>query len=129
VRSGCVESLHSGHLVCLGADGTVVASAGDPAQPVFPRSCAKPLQAVGMHGLGFAGPPAWLALAASSHSGEALHLEVVAEMLAAGGFSEDDLQCPPDRPLDSTRPPSRLAMNCSGKHAAMLLTCRAQGWP
>lgn len=24
--------------------------------------------------------------------------------------------------------PSRLQMNCSGKHAAMLLTCRASGW-
>ncbi|MEV5447857.1 asparaginase, partial [Streptomyces sp. NPDC052644] len=25
--------------------------------------------------------------------------------------------------------PSRLAMNCSGKHAGMLLTCLAAGWP
>jgi L-asparaginase II len=31
--------------------------------------------------------------------------------------------------LAGDRPPSRLAMNCSGKHAGMLSACVAAGWP
>jgi L-asparaginase II len=27
------------------------------------------------------------------------------------------------------KPPTRISMNCSGKHAAMLLTCVTNGWP
>jgi L-asparaginase II len=38
-----------------------------------------------------------------------------------------------DRPLDEelrrTAEPTRLAMNCSGKHAGMLATCVINGWP
>ena len=38
-----------------------------------------------------------------------------------------------DRPLDEelrrTSQPTRLAMNCSGKHAGMILTCHVNGWP
>ncbi len=52
--------------------------------------------------------------------------------------SEADLQTPADYPLDDaareaiireggTREP--VLMNCSGKHAAMLATCVANGWP
>ena len=48
------------------------------------------------------------------------------------------LQTPPDYPVDELEklafvraghPPSPVAMNCSGKHAAMLATCVANGWP
>jgi len=38
-----------------------------------------------------------------------------------------------DRPLDEelrrTTQPTRLAMNCSGKHSGMILTCHINGWP
>ena len=58
---------------------------------------------------------------------------------SAAGLGPDDLGCPP-RPAASTsatkaawlvdgRAPERLAMNCSGKHAAMLSACVAAGWP
>jgi L-asparaginase II len=138
VRSGCVENVHSGHLIALAAGGSAIASFGDPAQPVFPRSCVKPLQATGMVQLGLAGPAEWIALAAASHSGQPQHLGVVQQMLASAGLDEHDLACPAAMPLDAAasaewvragRPPTRLAMNCSGKHAAMLLTCRARDWP
>jgi L-asparaginase II len=132
VRSGVVESVHSGHLVVL--DGEDVIELGDPRQPLFPRSANKPLQAVGMRRHGLAVPPPQLALAAASHSGEPRHVDLVRAMLASGGFSEDDLGCPPAWPLDDAARtawsgPRRICMNCSGKHAAMLLTCRANGWP
>ena len=51
-------------------------------------------------------------------------------------LSEKDLQNAKDKPLGETerrawgnQEPTRLAMNCSGKHAGMLATCVAAGWP
>jgi L-asparaginase II len=131
VRSGVVESVHSGHLVVLNDE---VIEVGAPGQPLFPRSSNKPLQAVGMRRLGLDVPPPHLALAAASHSGEQHHVDIVAAMLASGGFTEDDLGCPPAWPIDDSartdaHAPRRITMNCSGKHAAMLLTCRANDWP
>ena len=131
VRSGVVESVHSGHLVIV--DGDVI-ELGDPGQPLFPCSSNKPPQATGMRRLGLDVPPPQLALGAASHSGEPQHVDGVAAMLASGGLTEDDLGCPPSWPIDEAARtaadrPRRLTMNCSGKHAAMLLTCRANDWP
>jgi L-asparaginase II len=75
-----------------------------------------------------------LALAVASHSGSPQQRQLIADELAAAALTEADLECPPDYPIDPDeyrayvaqgRPPSRLAMNCSGKHAAMLRTCLA----
>jgi L-asparaginase II len=79
-----------------------------------------------------------LALAAASHSGEDFHVAGVRAILASAGLTEEALQCPPDYPLDEKAnramiaagaEPDRIHMNCSGKHAAMLATCVAAGWP
>jgi L-asparaginase II len=137
VRSGFVESVHHGIAVAVDADGDVVAAAGDWQAPVFPRSSAKPLQAVAMLRAGLELDGHLLALACASHSGERYHLDGVRRMLAAAALTEQDLQNTPDLPLDADersawqhrgRPASALAQNCSGKHAAMLATCRANGW-
>jgi L-asparaginase II len=133
-RSGVVESVHTGHLVVLGPDGRVRFSAGDPDQPIFPRSSLKPVQAVGMLRAGLVADSEEIALGAASHSGSDLHLRLIAGELAAAGLTEDDLECPPDYPLGEAeyrayltagRPQRRLAMNCSGKHTAMLRTVLA----
>jgi L-asparaginase II len=137
VRSGFVEGHHHGSVVALAADGTPAWSVGNVTSTVLPRSCNKPLQAVGMVGLGLDLPPELLALACASHSGEAFHLDGVRRILALGDLSESALQTPPDYPLDdaaklvairSGAEPTPIAMNCSGKHAAMLLTCVVNGW-
>jgi L-asparaginase II len=134
VRSGFVESLHSGSVAVLGADGSVVAEVGDPSGAVFPRSSNKPMQAVAMLRAGLPiDQPDELALVAASHFGEPMHLERIRSMLDRGGLSEADLRCPPDWPLsESARAEvsdrQRLRMNCSGKHTGMLLTCQAAGW-
>ncbi len=139
IRSGRVESWHRGSLVVLHADGSVVVSAGVTDRPMFPRSSNKPMQATAMLGCGLdlAGDRL-LALAAASHSGEGFHVGGVREILAAAGLGETDLQCPPDLPLDDEAKSDllraggkrdRVHMNCSGKHAAMLATCVAAGWP
>jgi L-asparaginase II len=79
-----------------------------------------------------------LAIGAGSHNGEDGHRELAAAMLEAVGLGHDDLGCPPALPqheatkaawLVEDRVPDRLAMNCSGKHAAMLSACVAAGWP
>ena len=135
VRSGVVESVHRGALLALAADGSVAYAIGDAWTPLFPRSANKPLQAVAMlrHGLSLDGE--LLALAAASHSGERFHVDGARQILADAGLDASFLQCPPALPMDPTAnrdaggAASRLAMNCSGKHAAMLATCVANDWP
>jgi L-asparaginase II len=137
VRSGFVEGHHHGSVVALDAEGLVDWSVGDVASVVLPRSCNKPLQALGMVRLGLDLEPELLALACASHSGEYFHVAGVRRILAQGGLDEAALQTPPDYPLDAgardaviraggdKRP---VLMNCSGKHAAMLLTCVVNAW-
>ncbi len=137
VRSGFVEGHHHGAVVALAADGSVDWSVGDVSSPMLPRSSNKPLQALGMVRMGLDLEPELLALACASHSGEEFHIAGVRRILQQAGLDESALQTPPDFPLDdvardavvraggSKQP---VLMNCSGKHAAMLLTCVVNGW-
>ncbi|MGQ5634782.1 MULTISPECIES: asparaginase [unclassified Streptomyces] len=137
VRGGVVEGIHYGSVVVLGAGGRVDFQLGDIEAAFYPRSAVKPLQAVAMlrAGLPLDGP--LLSLAAASHSGEDRHLAGTRRILDLAGLTEDDLRNVPDLPYDPVvrdawiregRDPSRLAQNCSGKHAAMLWTARLGGW-
>lgn len=137
VRSGIVEGHHYGCVVALDPDGSVAWSVGDVTRPMLPRSSNKPLQAIAMVRLGLDLPPELLALSTASHSGEDFHVDGVRRILAGAGLDESALQCPPDLPEDDdTRTallragegPSRIRMNCSGKHASMLATCVLNGW-
>jgi len=137
VRSGFVEGHHYGSVVALDADGRSAWSVGDVENPVLPRSCNKPLQAVGMLRAGLDLDGELLALAAASHSGEPFHLEGARRILSGAGLDESALQTPPDYPIDDLAKEeyiraggqrSPIAMNCSGKHAAMLATCVVNGW-
>ena len=138
VRSGFVECLHRGSVVALDADGSVAFAVGDPERPILPRSSNKPMQAVAMLRAGLDLDGKLLALACASHSGEPFHLDGVREILASAGLDESALQTPPDYPVDEVEKlayvarggqPAAVAMNCSGKHAAMLATCVRNGWP
>jgi L-asparaginase II len=137
VRSGFVEGVHRGSVVGLAADGSLTLSVGDPDAPMFPRSANKPLQAAAMLEAGLDLQGELLALAASSHSGEPFHLDGVRAVLAVAGLDVDALRTPPDWPYDPAAARSwvraghdaeRVAHNCSGKHAAMLLTSVVNGW-
>ncbi|MGY1744430.1 asparaginase [Blastococcus sp. SYSU D00695] len=138
-RSGFLESVHRGALVVLSADGEVAHAAGDVARPVLPRSSNKPVQATAYLDAGWAPrSAAELAIAAGSHSGEDGHRGLAGEVLAGAGLTPAALGCPPALPqheptraawLVAGRGPERAAMNCSGKHAAMLAACVAAGWP
>ncbi|MBO0980611.1 asparaginase [Microbacterium sp. SD291] len=136
-RSGFVESRHAGAAVVLSPDGDVIARHGNADALILPRSSLKPLQAVACITAGAALDGEQLALSTASHTGTDRHAAVVREVLTAGGLTEDDLGCPPAWPSDAaTRDEmvrehgsrSRIRMNCSGKHAAMLRACVATGW-
>jgi len=136
-RGGFVESAHRATIAVTAADGSLIDAWGAADDPVFPRSSNKPIQAVAMVRAGLSLPPQHLALACASHSAQPFHLDGVRDMLSAAGLTEADLQNTPDLPYDAderdvwiaaghtARP---LAQNCSGKHAAMLATCRLNGW-
>jgi len=135
-RGPFVESEHRVALVVLEPDGTTAWRAGSVDVPMLPRSALKPAQAVAVLDAGARLDDRELALAAGSHSGEPEHLALAAGLLARHGLDADALGCPPARPLGlaadhawGDRAPERLAMNCSGKHAAMLAACVARGWP
>ncbi|HEU5152636.1 MAG TPA: asparaginase [Iamia sp.] len=137
VRGGWVESVHRGRMVVLDGSGRATTDLGAVADAVLLRSCAKPLQAVAMVRAGWDPPTDRLALACASHDGTDAHLAVVRATLAAAGLTEGDLGCPPGYALDPeagayqrvTEGPDRIHHGCSGKHAAMLATCRHRGWP
>ena len=135
VRSGVVESQHRGFLLALNADGSVNLELGDSSHLIFPRSTVKSFQGAAMVRNGLQLEPRLLALGASSHSGSAEHIAAVREILATVNLDESALQCMLDKPLGDTerraygdQSPTRIAMNCSGKHAAMLVTCVKNGW-
>ncbi|MET7317561.1 asparaginase [Streptomyces thermoviolaceus] len=137
VRGGVTEGVHYGSVVVLDATGDAVFRLGDPEAAFYPRSALKPLQAVAMVRAGLPLEGDLLSLAAASHSGEERHLDGTRRILRLAGLSEDRLRNVPDLPFDPAvrdtwvregRGPSRLAQNCSGKHAAMLYTCVLNDW-
>jgi len=137
VRSGFIESRHIGSAIVLDQHGDVQRSIGAPASPVFPRSSLKPFQAIAVMNSGVQLNGAHAVLATASHTGTFKHMSTVRAMLATAGLTEDALKCPPAWPQDEQARTEmirqgvgqqRIAMNCSGKHAAMLLACAANGW-
>jgi L-asparaginase II len=126
------------------ADGSLLASVGDPDAFIYLRSAAKPFQLAPFVASGrfdaydFPAPTEALAIMAASHAGEDRHARTVQALLRAGGLTRDVLACgthPPfdretaDRLLRDGEPPSPLRHNCSGKHAGMALHAKAAGWP
>ncbi|WP_116283364.1 asparaginase [Subtercola boreus] len=141
-RSGFVESRHVGSAVVLSPGGDVLSTLGDPSAPIIPRSCLKPFQALAvlraLHGSGVSLDAVQTVLATASHAGTPEHVAVVQSILDLAGLAPDALQCPHDWPGSSAARDglvrsgldrSPLYMNCSGKHAAMLLACVVNDWP
>jgi L-asparaginase II len=140
IRGGMVESRHRGAVAVVDADGATVLAVGDVAQPVFPRSAIKALQAMPLVESGAADryglSDEELALACASHSGEPAHVEGVERMLAKAGLDPTALRCGAHWPLSQpaafalaqkTGAPSALHNNCSGKHAGFLCLACAMG--
>ena len=139
-RNGFLENRFFGSAVVVDADGVQVAALGDPAAGVYPRSALKPFQAIASLRCGaeLSGPA--LALTAGSHQGTPYHQDLAAQVLGNIELGHDDLACPAafpsaasqvaqsalqQAPLPLER--SRLAHNCSGKHAGFLAATVAAG--
>ena len=136
-RSGFIESRHVGAAVVVAADGEIIDELGDAGAPVFPRSSLKPFQALAIREAGVHLTPLQTALSMASHGGTPAHVDVVREILALGSLRESDLGCPADWPGDRAARDAvirtdagaqQVFMNCSGKHAAMLLACVQHDW-
>ena len=136
-RSGVDESIHFGAVVCLGRNGDIDFSLGDPHAQIFPRSSTKPLQALAMVRSGLSLPPEKLALVCSSHNGETIHQQTALAILAEFGLDESALGNTHAYPMhtqsahDAIRAglsTSALQMGCSGKHSGMVATCVINGW-
>jgi L-asparaginase II len=139
-RGPRIESRHAGAIAVVRPSGEVVASIGDLAAPIFPRSAIKPLQAIACIETGaadhFGFTSREIALASASHSGTPEHTTLAASMLKRVGLSIDALACGVHEPLDgesaralirARTSPTALHHNCSGKHAAMLATALHAG--
>lgn len=143
VRRGAItESRHRGHVAAVEPDGNVVASLGAPIAVTFLRSSAKPLQALPLLVTGaaerFGFSDEEVALACASHSGEPIHIKIVASMLEKIGLGPEALRCGVHEPygLEAAavlrarkEVPNVLHNNCSGKHAGMLATALHLGAP
>ena len=134
VRSGVTESVHRGSVAVADPGGRLTAWAGDPGVVAFARSSMKPLQAAMVLSLvGDGLTDAEIAVMCGSHNGEPVHVQQVASILRRAGVGFDTLRCPPARPLDpeaaaAVAAPEPRYMNCSGKHAGMVLACVRRGW-
>ncbi len=142
LRGARIESRHRGAAAVVDESGRLLAGAGDPAQPIFLRSAAKPFQALPLLEAGgverFRLSQRDIAVICASHGGEPRHVRTVERLLDRGGFRVRDLVCGPDPPsyepaaralLARGERPTRLHNNCSGKHAGLLLACRLFGLP
>lgn len=141
-RAGIVESRHRGHVVQVDAHGDVVRAVGDPDVPVTLRSAVKPFALVALVASGtaeeFRLSPSELAIMASSHSGEDLHVRTLQAVFRRAGLSQTLLACgTAGGPLDAQtqarlardgEEPSPIRHNCSGFHAASILLSRHAGW-
>lgn len=140
IRGNTIESIHRGHICVVDGDGKTIASVGDPSTVTYFRSACKVFQAIPFVTSGAADAFSFtedeIAMACSSHSGEKMHVERVAKMLAKADFSESDLRCGAHLPFNEAAShalialgakPSQLHNNCSGKHAAMLALAKHIG--
>ena len=140
LRGAQIESRHRGRVAVCDPHGKSILERGDVTLPVYPRSAIKPLQALPLIESGaadhFALGDADIALACSSHSAEAMHTGAIRDWLARIDLDEDSLECGPHPPYNEAaaaaliragEAPGRIHNNCSGKHTAMLTTCRFLG--
>ncbi len=142
VRNGVVESVHRGDVVEAGVDGRLRRAIGDPERVVFLRSTVKPfglvalLRAGGRKAFDLASDE--LAIMASSHSGEDIHVRTLQALYRRVGVGTSLLACGAEgMPLDELTA-ARLARDgerpgpvrhmCSGQHSVFILLSKLGGW-
>jgi len=142
VRNGIVESVHRGDIVEVDAAGRMLRVLGDPDRVVTLRSTVKPLGLVSLLRAGgvkeFDLTSEELAIMASSHSGEDVHVRTIQALYRRIGIPQAVLACGSDgMPLDALTAarlardgerPSALRHMCSGQHSVVILLAKIGGW-
>ncbi len=134
--------MHRGDIVEVDVSGRMIRALGDPDHLVNLRSCVKPfgvaaiLEAGGLKAFNLEPPE--LAIMASSHSGEDLHVRTLQAMYRRTGVSQAALATGIDgMPLDALTAarlardgerPGEIRHMCSGQHSVFLLLCRLNNW-
>ncbi len=142
VRNGIEESVHRGDIVEVDVTGRILRQLGDAERLVTLRSTVKPFGAVALIEAGgieaFGLESSEIAILASSHSGEDIHVRTLQAIFRRAGVSQTLLACGNEgMPLDALTA-SRLARDgekagpvrhmCSGQHAVSLLLSRLHDW-
>ena len=142
LRDGIEESVHRGDIVEADVRGGLIRVLGDPDRLVTLRSAVKPFGATALLEAG--GIEAFdlgddeIAILASSHSGEDIHVRTLQGVFRRAGVSQAMLACgAAGAPLDELTA-ARLARDgekagpirhmCSGQHSVSLLLSRMNGW-
>jgi L-asparaginase II len=142
VRGGIEESVHRGDIVEVDVDGALIRGLGDSDRVANLRSCVKPFGVVALIEAGgieaFDLEPAEIAIMASSHSGEDLHVRTIQGMYRRAGVSQALIATgSAGMPLDALtaarlardgEKPSPVRHMCSGQHSVFLLLSRLKGW-
>jgi len=137
-RGDVVESFHLGYAVAVNDNNEIIFTAGESEYPVFIQAAAAPFQTVVLLESGamdkFNLDDEDIAIASSSHNGEAYQAEAVTRLLRKAGLNLDALQCGIHPPLDHTsyeqlilqgRRPTVLHNSNSGVHAGILTAAKA----
>jgi L-asparaginase II len=142
IRNGIVESSQRGDIVEVDVAGRLIRSIGNPDRIVTLRSCVKPFGLLALVEAGgidaFDLSPAELAIMASSHSGEDIHVRTLQAVYRRANVSQTVLACGNEgMPLDAMTA-ARLARDgeragpirhmCSGQHSSMILLARLNDW-
>ena len=137
-RGNIIESTHYGAFAIVDSTGKVIASHGDSNLVTYPRSSAKPFQAIPF--VEIQGHQKWgfslreIAIMCASHAGTDEHFAVLNTLQAKINLEQDDLLCGVHAPIDAkTRQamaergedPTPNRHNCSGKHTGMIHSLRA----
>ena len=142
IRNGTVESVHRGDIVEVDAAGRMLRVLGDPDRVVMLRSTVKPLALVSLLRAGGAAEfdltSEELAVMASSHSGEDVHVRTIQALYRRVGIPQGVLACGTEgMPLDALTAarlardgerPSPLRHMCSGQHSVLILLAKLGGW-
>ncbi len=141
-RNGVVESVHRGDVVEVDVAGRMLRVIGDPDRLVFLRSTVKPFGLTALLRAGgqreFDLSTEEIAVMASSHSGEDVHVRTIQAMYRRIGVPQAILACSSDpTPLDALTAarlardgerPSQLRHMCSGQHSVFVLLAKLGDW-
>lgn len=138
-RGDMIESVHHGSIVVIDSHGCIMHKLGNMERITYFRSAAKPIIAISSLEAGivekFDLDSKDIAIIASSHTGESMHVDVLMKLMKKMGVNEEVLKCGVQVPSEpnaarelyaSGRKPSSIHCNCSGKHLGLIAAIKSR---